>query len=166
MARLEVRLEVVGGVTGGRARGGAGGGAGDGAGDGAGGKAGCEAGVGAGGRAGCVRLEMGLEAGLEVRPELGLKQRGFGGGAGWTAEVGLDEELKVRLLLLKTYYIFFEVFDKRIVYVHIQYTYTVYPPATPALIKKIIKFFSYIYKEIQTGAVAKSYITNGLLKYD
>ena len=33
------------------------------------------------------------------------------------------------------------------------------------LIKRKIEF-SLIYKEIQTGAVAKSYTTNGLLKYD
>ncbi len=53
-----------------------------------------------------ARLEVGVEAGLEVRTELGLKQRGFGNEAAWTAEEGLDEELKVRLLLLKTYYSF------------------------------------------------------------
>jgi hypothetical protein len=33
------------------------------------------------------------------------------------------------------------------------------------LIKKKIKFSSYMYKEIQNGAVAKSYMTNGLLIY-
>jgi hypothetical protein len=32
-------------------------------------------------------------------------------------------------------------------------------------IKKKIKFFSYIYKEIENGAVAKSYMANGLLLY-
>ena len=34
-----------------------------------------------------------------------------------------------------------------------------------SLIKKKIKLSSYIYKEIQNGAVAKSYMTNGLLIY-
>ncbi len=33
------------------------------------------------------------------------------------------------------------------------------------LIKKKINFSSYTYKEIQSGAVAKSYMTNGLLIY-
>jgi hypothetical protein len=33
------------------------------------------------------------------------------------------------------------------------------------LIKKKIKFSFYMYKEIQSGAVAKSYMTNGLLIY-
>jgi hypothetical protein len=32
------------------------------------------------------------------------------------------------------------------------------------MMKKKIKFF-FTYKEIQNGAVAKSYMTNGLLKY-
>jgi hypothetical protein len=34
------------------------------------------------------------------------------------------------------------------------------------LIKKKTKFSLYIYKEIQKGAVAKSYMTDGLLIYD
>ncbi len=38
-------------------------------------------------------------------------------------------------------------------------------PGPPTLTKKEIKFSSYIYKEIQNGAVAKSYMTNGLLIY-
>jgi hypothetical protein len=44
-------------------------------------------------------------------------------------------------------------------------TYTVYTEfkCQCTLIKKKIKFFSY--KEIQNGAVAKSYMTNGLLIY-
>jgi hypothetical protein len=34
-----------------------------------------------------------------------------------------------------------------------------------ALIKKKIKFSLYVYREIQSGAVAKSYMTNGLPIY-
>ena len=37
--------------------------------------------------------------------------------------------------------------------------------SSPALIKKKIKFSSYI-GEIQSGAVAKSYMTNGFLIYE
>jgi len=34
------------------------------------------------------------------------------------------------------------------------------------LIKKKIKFSSYLYQEIQSGAVAKSYMRKGFLKYE
>jgi hypothetical protein len=40
-----------------------------------------------------------------------------------------------------------------------------YNSVVSTLIKKKRNFFFLIYREIQSGAVAKSYMTNGLLKY-
>ncbi len=61
--------------------------------------------------------------------------------------MGLADGLKVGRLLFNTYSSFkFSVKELEVLEVFLMYLNSIYPPATPALIKKKIKFSSYITK--------------------
>jgi hypothetical protein len=52
-----------------------------------------------------------------------------------------------------------------VLYIPNMYYYTIQTLEKPAPIKKKLNFPHILYKEIQKGSVAKSYMTNGLLTY-